>query len=771
MRALVDDLGGQAALRDVPRVRLRLGIRSKIAAVILICMVPVLVLAGVFYYNRNQERRAFVLRTQEDAARALATNVETFMTNAVHAERAAGAAVTSQPYPVTGIEQLFAAIRANDPTFLALALALPDGRIEAADPPPTDRRRASLTGHRAFDAVRRGAGWALGPPMRIGDRSVVELATGIADEHGRLVAVVDGQVDLERLRASLPAGFTRQTGAIIVDRSGEVVLDLWRPAQQGATVAGLPAVRAALAGRVGTVEGFRDPASGTREVGAAVPIPTLGWAALVLEPEASALQPVRAAATQEALWVLAYAGLGLVLAWVLGGELSAPIRQLAQGARAVGRGELGHRVPVRRTDELGELATAFNEMSARLQRYVSEMNALQSVSDAALSTVNMRELLPPLVHQIIAALRADGGTIWFVDETTGELAVPAEFDGGPPAEARRLRPGQRLAGRVAASGRALVASDPRALRALAPDLAPQGVCAAAGVPLRAGGKVIGVMQVFSRAPRAFEPREIRLLETFADRVALAVDNARAYERQQEIAGIIQASLVPTPTVRMRGLAVAGRYQPSREVGGDFYAILPLEGDRVGIAIADVSGKGIAAASLSARCRYLLEALAADGRAPDAVLARLNRTLTRDAAGELFVSLIYGVVDREAGTFRFSNAGHPAPLLLRGAGPAATLDAHGLLLGVDAGARYVSAEARIVPGDILVMFTDGITEARNAGGEQFGERRLAEVLEAARDAEPEEVAGRVMDAVAGWSARGRAEGPVDDQAFVAARVLP
>src|SRR5579883_2474387 len=156
-----------------------------------------------------------------------------------------------------------------------------------------------------------------------------------------------------------------------------------------------------------------------------------------------------------------------------------------------------------------------------------------------------------------------------------------------------------------------------------PDVAGPRVHAAVAVPLRAGGRVIGAIEVVSRRPREFEPREVRLLETFADRVALAVDNARAYERQQEIAGIIQRALLSPPDLQVPGLAVAGRYRPSREVGGDFYAVLPLEGQRVGLAIADVSGTGIAAATLSAKTRYLLEALALDGRPPDAVLAQVN----------------------------------------------------------------------------------------------------------------------------------------------------
>ncbi len=754
-----------AALRSAGR-RLRwvrLGIRGKIAAVILLCMVPVLILGAVLYYARTQERRSLVLRTQQDTARGLAADIEMFITNTVHAERAAGAAVMSQPYPVGGIVELFAAIRANDPAFLSLALALPDGRVEAAD--PSDDRRAGVETRPAFASVRRGAEWAIGPPFLVDGYPGVEVATGIRD-HGRLVAVVDSIVDLGRLRTVFTA-FAPETDGIIVDGSGRVVLDLRRPDRPPDAFWQLSPVQKALAGQTAAIEGYRDPLTGTRHLGAAVPVPLLGWTVILLEPESSALEPVRRAAAQELGWALAVAGLGLVLAWVLGSELSAPILSLARGARAIGRGEVGYRVSVSRSDELGELGTAFNEMSAQLHRHVSEMGALQAVSDAALSTVRLRELLPTLVQQIVSALGGDGGTVWFADDTTGDLA-PTGFGAGSAVTTRRLRPGQGLAGRVVARGRPLVVSDPETLRALDPDLPARDVRAAVSVPLRAGGKVIGVIQVFSRRMREFRPQEVRLLETFADRVALAVDNARAYERQQEIAGIIQEALMPVPSVRIPGLTLAGRYRPSREVGGDFYAILPLGEGRVGLAIADVSGKGIPAATLSARARYLLEALALDARAPGEVLERLNAVLARDADTGMFVSLFYGVLDPRAGTVVCANAGHLPPFLLRAGAPGPVpLEARGILLGVQPGARYLAVETRVEPGDLLALFTDGITEARNAARHQFGDRQLAGLLVSLRDAGPEDIADRVMDAVARWTGAG----PADDQALVVARVLP
>jgi sigma-B regulation protein RsbU (phosphoserine phosphatase) len=310
--------------------------------------------------------------------------------------------------------------------------------------------------------------------------------------------------------------------------------------------------------------------------------------------------------------------------------------------------------------------------------------------------------------------------------------------------------------------------DADALRAVDPDLAAHGIQSALSVPLRAGGRTIGVMQVLSRSPREFGPAEVRLVETFADRVALAVTNARTYQRQQEIGRIIEEVLMPAPRVRLPGLAVAGRYQPSREVGGDFYAVLPLAGGRVGLAIADVAGKGIPAARLAARTRYLLEALAVERRDPADVLQRLNAALVQDSATTLFVSLFYGVIEPAAGTFRFASAGHVPPVLLRADAPEGTLlDVTGLLLGILPEAQYVSHATTVGPGDLLVLYTDGLTEARRSDGELFGEPRLAAVVAAARDGTAEDVADAVMRAVADWAG----EGPRDDRALAVGRLLP
>jgi len=743
-------------------MRRRVGIRGKIAAALLVCMIPVFVLAVVLYTRHIADRRSTVVRTQEDLARALARDVATFFANTVHTERLAGAAVTGQPYPLGGIAQLFAAIRTTDPAFQRLLLAAPDGVVETGAPAP----QVSRVSGPVFDQLNRGASWAVGTPYLADGRPVVEVAT-LVMERGVPTAVIDGIVDLGMLPAAVPTAATPAADALVIDDAGSIVVDLRAGVRAAAPLRAVPAVAAALHGRSADIEAFENPWTHRRDIGAAVPISSLGWAAVVLVPDSTAYEPVRREALLEAGWLCAYVAVGLGLAWVLGGELSAPIQQLAAAARRVGRGEAGYRVPVRRTDELGELAVAFNDMSEQVERSVSETSAVQAVSDAALSTVRLDELLPPLVRRIVAALGGDGGAVWFVDENTGELVAPQAF-GSHPGAARRLRPGEGLAGRTAQEYRAVQVTDPDALRAIDADLAAQGVQAALSVPLRVGGRTIGVVEVIARTPRDFGARGIRLLETFADRVALAVDNARAYERQQEIGRIIQQALMPAPSVRLPSVAVAGRYQPSREVGGDFYAVLPLEDGCVGLAIADVAGKGIPAATLAARTRYLLEALALDGRDPADVLTRLNAALVSDAGTNLFVSVYYAVFAPARGVLRSASAGHLPPILLRtGALAPSPLDTAGVLLGILPGARYQSRETAVRPGDVLVLYTDGITEARRADGELFGDQRLAAAVAAARDGTPEEIADAVMDAVAEWAGAGQR----DDRALAVIRFLP
>ncbi len=265
--------------------RFRLGIRGKIAAVILLCMVPVLIVGGMLLQYRNQGRRDLVERSHRAAARAIATDVEVFIAGAVQAERTAGAAVTGQPYPVPGIIQLFAAIRAHDSRFLSLFLIDQDGNVVASSPAPA---AIDATADPSVIEVRRGKAWAAGPPVWLGRRPTAVVSSAVR-EGNRLTAIVAGRLYLERLRGLLPQAQATPLDAVVVDATGRVLIERRRSNRDPAALQTVAAVRQALLGQEAIIGGYMDPVARTRFVGAAVPIADLGWAAIVIEPEASAL--------------------------------------------------------------------------------------------------------------------------------------------------------------------------------------------------------------------------------------------------------------------------------------------------------------------------------------------------------------------------------------------------------------------------------------------------------------------------------------------------
>ena len=192
---------------------------------------------------------------------------------------------------------------------------------------------------------------------------------------------------------------------------------------------------------------------------------------------------------------------------------------------------------------------------------------------------------------------------------------------------------------------------------------------------------------------------------------------------------IQQGFLPKEVPQVAGFEIAGSWEPARAVGGDYYDFIRLSPTKVAICIADVVGKGVSAALLMANLQASIRAFASESAAPAWVCERVNSVLCSNIAAGKFVTLFYGVLDAEDYTFRYTNAGHPYPVLVDKSGTATQLDHGGALLGVFPDWKYDDASVKLSPGDHLVLFTDGITEAATPDGEEFGERRLIAVAQA------------------------------------------
>jgi sigma-B regulation protein RsbU (phosphoserine phosphatase) len=224
----------------------------------------------------------------------------------------------------------------------------------------------------------------------------------------------------------------------------------------------------------------------------------------------------------------------------------------------------------------------------------------------------------------------------------------------------------------------------------------------------------------------------RKLKERNQQLELTVEKGTIALQQQEEelkrAREIQQMLLPSTLPQLAGVQIAGAWQPAREVGGDYFDVIQLDKDRLGICVGDVAGKGITAALLMANLQASFRAFATTEASPQVVCTKLNKFLCANIASGKFVTFFYAVLDADARTLIYENAGHSPGLLLRSNGTTETLQGGGAVLGALPDWNYQDYTAQLQPGDQLLLSTDGITEAENAQLEEFGDERL---LEAAR----------------------------------------
>jgi HAMP domain-containing protein len=228
------------------------------------------------------------------------------------------------------------------------------------------------------------------------------------------------------------------------------------------------------------------------------------------------------------------------------------------------------------------------------------------------------------------------------------------------------------------------------------------------------------------------------------------------ERELRTAREIQQRLLPHEMPRVPGFEICGTSLPSQQVGGDYFDFIELETGELGIAIGDVSGKGMPAALLMANLQASLHAQVVKSGAVSDLLARMNNLLVQSTDKHMFATFFYGILRRMESTFIWSNAGHNPPLLFRASGEVERLEAGGLLLGFLPGQTYAQKEITLLPGDILVLYTDGITEASAPGAEKgerefFGEQRLMDIVRANQSRTALEIQSAILRAISGYTA--------------------
>lgn len=404
-------------------------------------------------------------------------------------------------------------------------------------------------------------------------------------------------------------------------------------------------------------------------------------------------------------------------------------------------------------------ATGLSGSGAQSADSPRQLQAVARIAYLLNSPLGLDDLLRELVTLAAQVVQAEAASLFRLDASANELVFDVVT--GPKQEAltrKRLPVGVGVAGWVA-QHRAAVAvpnvhTDGRFYPAFDLELGFQTRNLLV-VPMFLRGELVGVLEAVNRkVETTFTPEDELVLTTFASQAAIAIENARMQaellekvrlEQELAIAARMQADLLPKRMPDLPGYDVSARMVPSETIGGDFYDFIPIAHDHVGITVADGAGKGIPGALLMALTRSALNVQVTTAYAVRDIIAKLNNHLAAETAPHLFVTLFYGALDIPGRRLTYTNAGHPAGLLLRGEG-CRRLETGGALLGVMPGQSYEEEQVRLHPGDLLALYSDGVTEAMSPPGEAFSEGRLVAMLRASTHLAAAQIVRRVHEEV-------------------------
>ncbi|MDQ5846395.1 MAG: SpoIIE family protein phosphatase [Acidobacteriota bacterium] len=295
-------------------------------------------------------------------------------------------------------------------------------------------------------------------------------------------------------------------------------------------------------------------------------------------------------------------------------------------------------------------------------------------------------------------------------------------------------------------------------------------------PIISNTEVIGVFDLESDELNAYSEDDLQVLMLLASQVAIIIEKVMLHEQliekkrlegQLEVARQVQLELLPAKDPQLAGYDISAYNFPTEEVSGDYYDWVQIFDDQIGLVIADVSGKGVPAALLMAFLRASLRAATHIGYSPQVSMAKVNYLLWESIERNQFVTAFYGILDVTNKTLSYTNAGHNPPLLLNKDGKSRFIERGSLPLGMFKDTRYHEYYLTTEPGDTLVLYTDGVTEAQSPGGEEFGRARLAEAVKKNLHLAARELITAVHNDVIEWTDGG---GATDDVTFFVIKAL-
>lgn len=403
---------------------------------------------------------------------------------------------------------------------------------------------------------------------------------------------------------------------------------------------------------------------------------------------------------------------------------------------------------------LVHLIASLYEQAVDIEKQLCNLHTVHDLSQLLGGPLALEDILNKTVRRVTEVMGVKACAIRLLNPDTGELVIKAVYN----LSQEYLNKGAVLISEnaidaAAFSGEVVYIADARNdPRIRFPTNARrEGIVSGLCAPLAYRGQTIGVIRVYTSHPREFSESETSLLRSIGSQAASAIIHSRLreqraatdrVERQLRIAGDVQRRMLPSKPPTLKGVELGYVYDPSLQLSGDFFDFIDLPTGDLGIGIADVVGKGVAAALVMASIRSTLRAFAPTSDDITRIVAQVNRQLCRDTLPAEFATLFYGVLSTEPLALTFCSAGHPPPVLLRG-DDFRDLQTGGMAIGIRPGETYQAQTIQLQPGDTIAMVTDGVTEAMSFDDDEFGRERFLRSVWKYRNTGAQHLASQIL----------------------------
>jgi len=426
---------------------------------------------------------------------------------------------------------------------------------------------------------------------------------------------------------------------------------------------------------------------------------------------------------------------------------------------------------------IASIAVRDADLLSSTQGMLSKLTFLMEASKALNSTLDLSELLGRILEVAKTQVDAERGTLFLVDDKTSEIWSLIAH--GLDRQEIRLPLGKGIAGHVAKTGETVIIPDAYADPRFNPEVDKRTGYHTRSIlclPIsNKAGKVIAALQLLNKKEGTFTEEDADFLRTLSGHMGLALENAQLHqallekerlEKELALARGIQKSLLPDTAPLIKGFDIALLNEPCYAVGGDYYDFLTLGPNTLLVVIADVEGKGVSSALVMSNLQATLRALVVHLHSLDEIAESLNRMIMNDTRSQKYLSIFMGLIDTRRKGLHYINCGHVPPVIIRPNQEHISLTEGGMVIGLFENAQYKRGQLKLQSGDVMILCTDGITEAMDSHSEEYGEERLVECVQRTAQLKAAEIVAEVCTDVARYSRHGT---HIDDKVMIALKV--